>query len=203
MDCRITHIPVTTHRIMPWKNGGGSTTEIWIDPPYSNVNEAFLWRISLAQIKTSGPFSSFPGFDRTIVQLSGAPMHLYHQRLSQHTLTPFTPYSFQGEWATECSLDGDKAEDFNVMVQREKIRAQVSCHHLSSQYSMDGSALLFIWLWRGFCNLEIGNQNSCLGPGEGLLVEQAQGRKLFMTGDSAKLIVVNLDLLADPGNIGL
>ena len=51
----------------PWKNGGGCTTEIAIAPPGASL-DAFEWRISLATIAASGPFSAFPGVDRTLVQ---------------------------------------------------------------------------------------------------------------------------------------
>ena len=49
-------------RPAPWKNGGGSTTEIAVWPNGAGLDE-FDWRISLATITQSGPFSFFPGID--------------------------------------------------------------------------------------------------------------------------------------------
>ena len=53
-------------RPAPWKNGGGSTTEIAVAPPGAGF-DSFDWRISLATISHSGPFSTFAGIDRSPV----------------------------------------------------------------------------------------------------------------------------------------
>ncbi len=39
---------------MPWKNGGGVTTEICVSPP----SGAFDWRVSIATVNADGPFST-------------------------------------------------------------------------------------------------------------------------------------------------
>src|SRR5215212_12048276 len=56
------------YRVMPWKNGGGTTTEIYIHPEGAGWNE-FEWRVGIADIGQSGPFSSFPGIARSIMLL--------------------------------------------------------------------------------------------------------------------------------------
>ncbi len=43
------------HRVMPWKNGGGSTTEIAVFPIDSGL-DAFDWRVSMATVAADGPF---------------------------------------------------------------------------------------------------------------------------------------------------
>ncbi|MBV9975040.1 MAG: HutD family protein, partial [Hyphomicrobiales bacterium] len=53
------------HRRMPWKNGGGETTEIIASPEGAGLDE-FDWRISMARVATDGPFSRFAGVDRTL-----------------------------------------------------------------------------------------------------------------------------------------
>src|SRR3546814_10305481 len=53
------------HRVMPWKNGGGSTTEVAVAPDGAGLDE-FDWRISMAVVGADGPFSGFPGVDRTL-----------------------------------------------------------------------------------------------------------------------------------------
>src|SRR6185369_11614525 len=63
------------YRPMPWKNGGGRTIEIAVHPVGATL-DAFQWRVSIADIERDGPFSRFPGIDRTIVLLEGAGMHL-------------------------------------------------------------------------------------------------------------------------------
>ncbi|MGI4858448.1 MAG: HutD/Ves family protein, partial [Janthinobacterium lividum] len=58
-----------------WKNGGGTTSEIAVWPRAASF-DAFVWRVSVAEIAQDGAFSDFPGVDRTIVLLSGAGMDL-------------------------------------------------------------------------------------------------------------------------------
>lgn len=50
---------------MPWRNGLGVTTEVLVQPP--DASAGFAWRISVATITRAGPFSPFPGYDRTIL----------------------------------------------------------------------------------------------------------------------------------------
>ena len=59
-----------SHRRMPWKNGGGITTEVAISPPEATVND-FDWRISMAKVLASGPFSTFANIDRVLAVLDG------------------------------------------------------------------------------------------------------------------------------------
>ena len=54
--------------VSPWKNGGGTTTEVAAFPPGAPL-ENFGWRVSIAQVARSGPFSLFPGIDRTLALL--------------------------------------------------------------------------------------------------------------------------------------
>ena len=59
------------YKVMPWKNGLGSTTEIAIFPANAKLDD-FDWRVSMAQVTSDGPFSSFPGIDRTLLVIDGA-----------------------------------------------------------------------------------------------------------------------------------
>jgi environmental stress-induced protein Ves len=47
---------------MPWKNGGGETTEIAVFPDGAGLSD-FDWRVSMARVDGDGPFSSFPGIE--------------------------------------------------------------------------------------------------------------------------------------------
>jgi environmental stress-induced protein Ves len=53
----------------PWKNGGGITHEALRVPA---SGEPFRWRVSVAHIDTSDPFSDFSGYRRNMVLLRGA-----------------------------------------------------------------------------------------------------------------------------------
>lgn len=110
----------------PWKNGGGTTREIACWPPNSTMTD-FGWRISVADIDVDGPFSAFPGSDRTIMLLSGQGVQLTAQNGSfDHRLDqPLVPFSFPGEVALDCTLLSGSTQDLNVMTQRGHWHADV------------------------------------------------------------------------------
>jgi hypothetical protein len=53
---------------MPWRNGGGTTSEIAVEPAPGG---RFRHRLSIADVTASGPFSDFAGYDRHILLLAG------------------------------------------------------------------------------------------------------------------------------------
>ncbi len=110
----------------PWKNGGGTTREIAAHPQGAGI-EAFGWRLSVAEVARDGPFSAFPGIDRTIVLLQGAGMRLCDVAAKrEHPLTTIgAPHAFAGEAAVEARLVGGATSDFNVMTRRGQWSATV------------------------------------------------------------------------------
>ena len=112
------------YRTMPWKNGGGRTTEIAAFPPGATL-DTFLWRVSLADVACDGPFSPFPGIDRTIVLLDGAGMRLREGPRDVELTTPFVPHDFSGDEGIDCTLVAGPVRDFNVMFRRGRARGSV------------------------------------------------------------------------------
>jgi environmental stress-induced protein Ves len=115
-------------RVMPWKNGLGSTTELAVEPPGASL-DAFLWRVSIAELRGPGPFSTFPGYDRIITQLDGSPMKLTHGGAPPVVLRPLVPHAFSGDDETACAVEGI-AHDFNLIVRRDHARAALEVHRL-------------------------------------------------------------------------
>ena len=128
MPLSIRHLTSADHRGMPWKNGQGTTTELAVQPEGAGL-DAFAWRVSIADIGASGPFSSFPGISRVIVQTEGEPMTLVHEGHGRRRLAHLQPHRFEGEWATCCEVSGP-VRDFNVMTRRGQVRASVTIHDL-------------------------------------------------------------------------
>lgn len=115
------------YKVMPWKDGGGSTTELLIHPPGATLAGGFLWRISMAQVPASGPFSAFPGVDRTLMLLSGGGMVLDHGEHGRQRLEgPFAPAAFSGDWTTRGELLGGPCRDFNVLSARGRVRHRLT-----------------------------------------------------------------------------
>ena len=107
-----------------WKNGAGWTRELLVWP------EPVEWalRISVADIETDGPFSSFSGVDRYFAVLSGEGVALGvdGEDLRLDNQSPL--HCFKGEADTQCRLLGGATRDFNLMLRRE--RAELSWHRL-------------------------------------------------------------------------
>jgi environmental stress-induced protein Ves len=135
---------------MPWKNGGGVTREIACLPPGSGVQD-FHWRLSIAEIAASGPFSAFAGVDRVITLLEGEGVHLHAADGSvNHRLNlPLQPFAFSGDQALGCELLGDgPCQDFNVMVRRSFGSTQVSLQAQRWNLPATGALLVRRGLWR-------------------------------------------------------
>ena len=113
------------YRTMPWKNGSGRTTEIAAYPSGAGL-DTFLWRVSLADVGCDGPFSSFPGIERTIVLLEGAGMRLHGGGRAIELTTPFAPHTFSGDVAIDCKLIAGPVRDFNAMFRRGRARGSVT-----------------------------------------------------------------------------
>jgi hypothetical protein len=106
------------HRRMPWKNGGGETIEIAVHPEGAAL-DAFDWRVSMASVTSDGPFSIFPGVDRTLALLDGAAMVLDIKGLGRHRLTPASaPLPFPADAPTSARLEDGAITDLNVMTRR-------------------------------------------------------------------------------------
>jgi environmental stress-induced protein Ves len=109
---------------VPWKNGLGMTREIAVQP--SVDSDAFLWRVSIAEVNSTAPFSSFPDIDRHIVLLDGAGFTMMLNDEYRHELTtPFMPFAFAGEAKVSVRLAYGPTRDFNLMVQRAHARGEV------------------------------------------------------------------------------
>lgn len=125
-------IPFAGLEPAPWKNGGGCTTEIAIAPPGAPL-DAFEWRISLATIAASGPFSAFPGVDRTLALVDGPGVVLEIGDEGQFVLSEQDPIvEFAGESPVNATLAGGPTTDFNVMTRR------ATCHHRLGRRTLNG-----------------------------------------------------------------
>ena len=109
----------------PWKNGGGVTREVAAFPAGAGL-DAFVWRVSIADVAQAGPFSRFDGIDRTLVLLSGAGMLLDEAQGPTHALTQALDIArFAGEAAIDARLVDGATRDFNLMVRRGAATGEV------------------------------------------------------------------------------
>jgi uncharacterized protein len=108
------HLRRDLYRSMPWRNGAGTTLEIAREPV---AGSDFLWRLSLATIATDGPFSSYPGYRRSVTLIAGEGFRLaVGDRPPQTLQTVGAGALFDGAAAVHCALLGGPCSDLSLMV---------------------------------------------------------------------------------------
>lgn len=184
-----------SYRTMPWKNGGGVTTELAVHPHGAGLDD-FAWRISSARVTASGPFSHFGGVDRSLAVLDGGGLCLRIDGTRAETLTAGSaPFVFRGEQRIEAELPGGPIADFNVMTRR------ALWTHTLEQMRLNGSAplaqqadLLFIYCASGtrvICSSANG-ASVALDCGDAVLIEHADNPQLRLAAPAARLYLVHL-----------
>jgi len=109
---------------VPWKNGGGITREVAVHPPGSDLG-SFDWRVSLAEVRSPGPFSTFPGIDRHLALISGR-LLLRIAGEEAVLLTPASePCDFPGDLAAAAEPLDSPVADLNVMTRRGRFAARL------------------------------------------------------------------------------
>lgn len=171
--------------VMPWKNGGGTTTEIAVSPEGASLSD-FDWRISMAHVGQDGPFSSFPGIDRTLSVLTGAGITLAfgdgeHVRLDRAS----APYRFAADRAVDGLLIDGPIDDLNVMSRRGRWRHRVE--RLSGASSLSASeGLLVLVARKGDWQVS----GAALAAADSAILDAPGGVELTVSGSEAELYAV-------------
>lgn len=126
-------IPYAGLSPVPWKNGGGSTTQIAVFPPDAGF-EDFDWRVSLATIAEDGAFSAFPGVERTLALVDGHGMTLEIDGQSMLLSRADPVAAFDGESHVVAKLNRGPSTDFNVMTRMDR------CYHQFGRRVLSGES---------------------------------------------------------------
>jgi environmental stress-induced protein Ves len=125
----------------PWKNGGGTTREIMSWPPGADFTN-FEWRVSVATISASGPFSKFEGIDRVIMLLDGDGVRLHGAGIDWRLDRAQEPFAFSGDDQISSELLGGESTDFNVMTRRKVAAARVEVIESSGTVASQDAGLV-------------------------------------------------------------
>jgi environmental stress-induced protein Ves len=129
------------YRSMPWKNGGGVTTEIAVSPAGAGLDD-FDWRVSMARVEGSGPFSQFAGIDRTLAVLEGRGIVLDIAGGPPTSVNKATaPLSFPADVPTAAVLIGGPITDLNVMTRRGRMTHSVERLAVSTPVEIQTKAM--------------------------------------------------------------
>jgi environmental stress-induced protein Ves len=161
---------------MPWKNGGGSTTQLAIAPPGAALDD-FDWRISSAQVATAGAFSAFPGVDRSLAVLNDGALLLQPQGKQPTLLTADdAPFAFAGEQAIDAALPNGPVVDFNVMTRRAPWRHALQVLSLDGTHRQArGADLMFIYCAQGNVRVECAGGHADCAAGHAVLLDESDG----------------------------
>jgi environmental stress-induced protein Ves len=98
----------------PWRNGGGITHEA-IRVPLGDG--PFRWRVSVAHIDASGPFSEFAEYNRKMALLKGAGVDLRFADGTHKALRKVGELiEFDGAVAAHCELLNGPCVDLNLII---------------------------------------------------------------------------------------
>ena len=111
-------IPLAAQPLVPWRNGGGSTREIAAEPRGARASDPFTWRVSIATVASDGPFSAFPGINRSLWLLSGHGMLLTVDGIDVRLDQPCMRIDFPGEARVGARLLDGPTQDLNLMTAR-------------------------------------------------------------------------------------
>lgn len=181
------------YKSMPWKNGGGVTTEIAVSPEGAGLDD-FDWRVSMARVDSAGPFSSFTGIDRTLCILEGEGIALAIAGRQTVALTPASePHSFPADVPVAADLIGGAVVDLNVMTRRSSARHSVERLVLSSPITIVMKARTTLMVCHAG-NIEmLGQSRARLDPLDTLLVEQARSPITLASSGQAMLFLIHID----------
>ncbi len=189
---KLRHLTKADYKPMPWKNGQGSTTELLSEP---GAEGAFNWRLSIAEVGQSGPFSNFAGYDRTITLLEGAGMVLtFNCHMERRIDTPFAPLPFNGSWQTDCTLIDGPLRDFNLMVARKWGTGTMTFLRPATgeECEIDMAPVTLLHVFEGDASLQIGDTTHQLKTGDTLYLQDAPDGWL-KTGRPAIIAAIYLE----------
>ncbi|MGO6881513.1 HutD/Ves family protein [Rhizobium ruizarguesonis] len=173
------------HKRMPWKNGKGETVEIAVFPSDASIND-FDWRISMAAVAEDGPFSIFPGIDRTLAILDGNGMVLDVAGNSPVLLTTASdPLAFPADVPVAARLEDGAITDLNVMTRRNGLT------HTLIRIDVDGSKAVplppstcLLLCHRGALSFRRNGETGALAAGDALLIDDAAATMLKIDGEA-------------------
>jgi environmental stress-induced protein Ves len=182
------------YRRMAWKNGGGETMEIAVGPTNASL-AAFGWRISLARVTANGPFSSFPGIDRTLSIVQGEGLELAVEGYSPVTLGRGSePFSFPGDTATVATLVHGPVTDLNVMTRRGVHRHAMQRHRDVGPWELRLRATITgIVVADGIVEISCAGQNATLNALDSALIGQASVMVSLSTTEPAEIVLIEID----------
>jgi environmental stress-induced protein Ves len=170
----IRFLPAAARTPKPWKNGGGVTTDVLVWPERAGL-EDFIARVSIAEVASDGPFSLFPGIDRTTSILSGQGFDLAFENAGTERLTlDRAPLDYPGDVPAVSRLIAGPVTDLNAMTRRGKATHRMEKIALLPGKTYETGRLSLLLAASGGLSLSTGSARFDLAPLDALLFENTQ-----------------------------
>ena len=105
------------YRAIPWKNGGGTSTDIATD----SATGGEVWRFGRTPIPVAGPFSDYTGYDRVQGVIGGRGLVLDGPEGEIDLRTPFRIVRYRGELPLTSRLEAGAVVVVNLIGRRTDV----------------------------------------------------------------------------------
>lgn len=144
----------------PWSNGGGVTRELARFPESAAgraaaADDAWDWRVSIAEVARAGAFSRFAGMERVLTVVEGELLLLTVDG-SEHPLEKYRPFRFSGDADAAGALPTGDIRDLNVITRTGAFKGYTSIIELSKKRAHPVFAGQFGILMQGQATVSVG-----------------------------------------------
>jgi hypothetical protein len=189
----LTLLPRVNWRSMPWKNGGGVTHEIAVEPAGADMDN-FRWRVSAAEIGAPGAFSRFAGIDRTLAVLAGR-LRLDLAAASAELSPDSAPFAFCGDDPVYGTPLGGPVHDLNAMSRRSVASHVVRRLTIGTPLTIDRlgrDTILLVAADAPPLDIALAATHVRLLPGDALRLGPAAPAALGLSGPAARLYLIDM-----------
>jgi environmental stress-induced protein Ves len=161
-------------RTVPWKNGGGTATDI---AQRLGADGEPDWRVGTAAIDRDGPFSDYAGVTRTFTIIHGAGVTLDLAGEGARPVPLNAPTVFAGAPAPYCRLvDGVPATAFNLLTRDGAARGTVRIlAGGGAAETLAGADVIVLFAVAGDWRVTGASGDIALGAGAALVAEAEAG----------------------------
>ena len=140
----VKFLPEASRVAEPWKNGRGRTATVDGDAD---------WRVSVAEVRDSSPFSAFPGASRILMPLSqpGLVLKVNGQR---RALGAFQASGFEGEDVVNAVAVQGPTEVLNLIWQRRKCSGDLTALSVAGSLELEAEAVLVVIVTAGHLTVD-------------------------------------------------
>lgn len=176
-----------------WQNGGGITHQLC----RQDDEHGLLWRLSIAEVASDGPFSQFDNIDRIIMLLDGAGFSLLGVGAKPQVIkTPLKPFAFAGESDIYCTLQKGAVRDFNLMTRRSALQADLQVLTIGKEGQSEAlSTQTLLYIASGSVTAVLAQKQLTLAAEHTLVLTDETGTIQLSSTDSAEVIFIRLSFI--------